>query len=379
MLVTSNRGMSIQLATLGAQTRSVVIDSADGAALMTRTPAGKSYLLFVRNTDLLVQELDETAGLVRGSPKILVNDIGLVANPPLGPAVGVSPGVLAYQTGGVADVPPLIWVNRSGAEVQKLTREASVGNPKLSPDGGRLLGSRVALGESRIWVTDLRRGSSTQITFSDSSFEAVWSPDGAKVAYRRDPGGVFIAGADGSGERQIADGVNRLWDWSPDGQMLLATVGSGFRFIRVDDQQKPMVVHPPSGRLREGYFSPNGSYIVFVSDESGRNEVYVQATPPASFRTKISINGGVQPRWRSDGKELFFVSPDSTMMSVDVNTGETFSDGIPRPLFKAGGGPNLVNGYAVRADGQQFLMPGRDTQAETWPITVVLNWWAELE
>ena len=383
VLVTSSLGTSIQLATLGSQARSVVVDAADGAGLMARTPAGKSYLLFVRTTDLLVQEFDEAAGVVRGSPKVLVTDVGLVANPPLRPTVGVSGGILAYQTGGIEDVAPLVWVNRSGVEVGRLTREASVRQPRLSPDGGRFLGSRFEAGSSDIWITDLRRGSSTRVTFSGPAFDGVWSADGAKVAYRRRGAeGVVVAGADGSGERRVADPVNRLWDWSPDGRMLLATVGSGFTLIRVDEAQKPIVLQAPSGRLREGRFSPNGNYIAFVSDETGRDEVYVQATPPATFRTKISINSGILPRWRADGKELFFVSPadESTMMAVDVDTGASFSADIPRPLFKTGGGRDLVvSGYAVRADGQQFLMPGRGTQAETWPITVVLNWWAELE
>ncbi len=90
-----------------------------------------------------------------------------------------------------------------------------------------------------------------------------------------------------------------------------------------------MVIQPPNGRLRDGHFSPNGLYFVFVSDESGRDEVYVQAMPPASFRTKISINGGILPRWRADGKELFFISSGSTMMSVDVNT-----VGRSRPVYR---------------------------------------------
>ena len=381
LLRSLNGKFSIQLASLDSQARSVVVDSADGAALITRAPSGKAYLLFVRNTDLLVQEFDEAAGVVRGSPKVLVNDIGLVANPPLRPTVGVSGNVLAFQTGGVADVAPLIWLDRSGTEMGRLTRAASVRNPKLSSDGERLLGSKYTLGSTSAWVTDLRRGSSTQITFSGSAFDAVWSSDGTKVAYRRTRGGIFVAGADGSAEREVGTPIARLWDWSPDGQTLLGTSGSGFTFISVDDSQKPIVVRPPNGRLRDGYFSPNGRYVAFVSDESGRDEVYVQAMPPATFRTKISINGGILPQWRKDGKELFFVSAgnDSTMMAVDVNTGTTFSAGIPQPLFKTGGGPNLTNGYVVRADGQRFLMPGRDTQAETWPITVVMNWWAELE
>ena len=380
MLVNSNqKGMSIQLATLGEERRSTVLGITDGAALMSRTPRGKSDVLFVRNTDLVAQEFDEAAGLVRGSPKVIVNAIGLVANPPRRPAVSAVNGVLAYQTGGVAEVPSLTWVNRSGAEVQRLTRQASVRNPQLSADGERLLGSRFAAGAVDIWMTDLRRGAATQITFSSSAYDPVWSRDGRKIAYRRINGRAFIANADGSGEREVADRVNRLWDWSPDGQTLLASLLSGFTIVRVNDEQKPIVLQPPRGTVREGYFSPNGRYIAFVSDESGRDEVYIQAMPPASFRTKISINGGVLPRWRADGKELFFVSPDSNMMSVNVNTDATFSAGIPRPLFTAGGGPGLVEGYAVRADGQQFLMPGRDAQAETWPITVVLNWWAELE
>jgi dipeptidyl aminopeptidase/acylaminoacyl peptidase len=349
--------------------------------LLTRTPTGKTYLLFVRTGDLLVQEFDETAGVVRGSPKVLVTGIGLVANPPLRPTVDVRSGVLAYQTGGVAEVPPLTWVNRSGIEAGRLTREASVAEPRLSSDGDRLLGRRFDLGSSVIWVTDLRRGASTRITFSSAAFDGVWSPDGSKVAFRRSGAlGVVVAGADGSSERRVADPVDRLWDWSPDGHTLIATVATGLALIRVDGTQKPVVVQAPRGRIRNASFSPNGNYIALVSDETGRDEVYVQALPPATFRTKVSITGGALPRWRADGKELFFVSTDdgSPMMAVDVDTGAMFSAGIPRPLFKTGGGPNLVGGYEVRADGQQFLMPGRTAQ-ETWPITVVLNWWAELE
>ena len=349
--------------------------------LITRTSNGKAYLLFVRNTDLLVQEFDEPSGVVRGSPKVLVNDIGLVANPPLRPAVGASGRVLAFQTGGVAEVAPLIWVNRSGVEVDRLTRTASLRVPRLSSDGGRVVGSRFTGGSSGVWVTDLRRGSSTQITFAGSAFDATWSFDATKVAYRRNQGALFVVNADGTGERQIGTPVARLWDWSPDGRTLLGTIGGALALVPVDSSQKPIVVQPPRGRLRDGYFSPNGRYMAFVSDETGRDELYVQATPPATFRTKISINGGTLPQWRADGKELFFVSAgnDTMMMAVDVNTGATFSAGIPRPLFKATSGQNLNVGYAVRGDGQMFLMPGRGTQGETWPITLVLNWSAELE
>jgi Tol biopolymer transport system component len=380
--VTSSKGTAIHLARLGSQERSVVVDPADGAALMARAPTGKSYLFFVRATDLLVQEFDETAGVVRGSPKVLVTDVGMVANPPLLPTVGVSGAVLAYQTGGVADVTPLAWLDRSGAEVEKLTKEASVAQPRLSPDGRRLLGSRFDIGTSGLWVADLQRGSSTRITFSGGAFEGVWSPQGTKVAYRRSANlGLLVANADGSGEQRVANSVGRLWDWSPDGRTLLTSLTGGLALINVDGAQKPIMVPGRGGRQRDASFSPSGNYIAFVSDETGRDEVYVQATPPATAWTKISINSGILPRWRSDGKELFFVSPadDLTMMAVDVDTGTAFSAGVPRPLFKTAGGQGLITGYAVRADGQRFLMPQRDAQPTTAPITVVLNWWAELE
>jgi Tol biopolymer transport system component len=379
ILVNATPSGSIQLARVNSPERTHVVDTVNGAALMTRTPMGKSYLLFVRNTDLLAQEFDETAGVVRGAPKVIVNDIGLVANPPLRPAVGAANGVLAFQTGGVAEVPQLIWLNRSGAEVQRLTRGASVRNPRLSGDGERLVGTRFGSG-SDIWITELARGASTQITFLRNAFDPVWSPDGKKIAYRRSDGTAVIVGVDGSGERQIAKTVGRLWDWSADGRMVLAGLSGGFTMIPLDDGEKPTNIQPPNGRLRDGHFSPNSRYYAFVSDESGRDEVYVQAVPPSSFRTKISIDGGIAPRWRRDGKELFFLSPSSTLMSVDVNAGAAFSTGVPRELFKTAGGPNLAfGGYVVSRDGQQFLMPGRDSQTDTWPITVVLNWWSELE
>ena len=153
--------------------------------------------------------------------------------------------------------------------------------------------------------------------------------------------------------------------------------------VPVEGTEMPLVIQTRNGRLRFPEFSPTGKFIAFVSDESGRDEVYVQPVPPASgTRVNVSVNGGVLPRWRRDGRELFFRSTDvnGAMMSVDAQeNGDVFSAGVPRLLFKAAS-PNLAQGFAVRADGQRFLIPALDNlEGGGSPINVVVNWWVELE
>jgi hypothetical protein len=142
----------------------------------------------------------------------------------------------------------------------------------------------------------------------------------------------------------------------------------------LDGSQKPIPVGSRKGRSGQGQISPNGKFIAFTSNESGRNEIYVQAMPPATGYQKVSINGGLSPRWKSDWKELFFVSPDAEMMAVDMTLEPP---GVPHRLFKGADPDDLAN-YDVRPDGQQFLIFMRQRGTQDAPITVVLNWWAEL-
>ena len=177
---------SIQLASLGSMGRTLVLDNVTSAPLVAATPRGRTYLLYIRAPDLMVQEFDERSGTIRGDPKVLLHDIGQVANPPIRPAVGVSPaGIIAYQTGGVGATGQLGWLDRSGVEVGVLTLEASVSRPQLSPDGALVAGHRFDEGETSVWVTDLERGTSTRLTFSGNARDAVWSPDGMRLAFRR--------------------------------------------------------------------------------------------------------------------------------------------------------------------------------------------------
>jgi hypothetical protein len=147
----------------------------------------------------------------------------------------------------------------------------------------------------------------------------------------------------------------------------------------LDGSEKPIPVGSRNGASGQGQISSKGKLIAFTSNESGRNEIYVQPMPPATEYPKVSINGGQNPRWRSDGKELFFVSPDAEMMAVDITLDPSFHAGVPHRLFQLkGAGPDDLAGYDVRPDGQQFLIFMRQRGAQDAPITVVLNWWAEL-
>ncbi len=177
---------SIQLETLGSVTRTLVLDATESAPLLASSPGGRSYLLLLRGTDLIAQDFDEAFGTVAGDPVVLVSDIGQVASPAIRPSVGVSPGVLAYQPGGARLTRQLAWVDRSGADVDRLPVDASVDVPQLSPDELFVAGSRLdSATSSDLWVTDLRRGASTRITFLGYAREVVWSPDGTRLAFRR--------------------------------------------------------------------------------------------------------------------------------------------------------------------------------------------------
>ena len=166
--------------------------------------------------------------------------------------------------------------------------------------------------------------------------------------------------------------------WSSNGEHLLGSSGNRVVLLPLSGDQKSIPVGSPNGNPGQGQFSPDGKFIVFYSDESGRAEIYVQPMPPASGQWKISINGVQQPRWGRDGRQLYFLSPDGKIMAVDVNLKGTFSAGVPRELFQSAvDSRRNTMLYDVNKEGQ-FLIYRHEIKQEA-PITVVLNWWAELE
>jgi hypothetical protein len=376
---------SIQLATLGSTERTMVLDNAASAPILAPTPQGKTYLLYLQESDLFGQEFEERSGTLRGKPVLVVSDVGRVAGPAIRAAVGVSPtGILAYQTGGESEAVQLTWFDRSGKPVDALPADASGVQLQISPDGSLVAVIRSVASGRSIWVTDLARKSPSPVTFGRNDVSPAWSPLGKRLAFLRVFGkdaGVHIVDVTDASKDQFLEGTigDGPTSWSPDEKYLLLGPTGRMILFALDGRQKPIPIGSRNGSSRQGRISPDGKFIAFTSDASGRGEIWVQAMPPGTLQKKVSINGGQSPRWRGDGKELFFVSPDAEMMAVDITLDPVFSADVPHRLFqlKSADPFDLAN-YDVRPDGRQFLILMRQLGTQDAPITVVLNWWAEL-
>jgi Tol biopolymer transport system component len=370
---------SLQLAALGSTERTMVLDDVVSAPILAPTPQGKTYLLYLRESDLFGQEFEERSGTLRGKPMLVVSNVGSISTAPIRAAVGVSPaGILAYQTG--LESGSLTWFDRSGKPVDALPADALGVRLQISPDGSLAAVSRSGA-SGGIWVTDLVRKSTSRVTFGQNDAFPAWSPHGKRLAFFRSGGkdaGVHIVDVTDASKDQFVGAIDGFpTSWSLDEKYLLFQLRGGRMILfPLDGSQKPIPVGSRNGSARRGRISPDGKFIAFTSNDSGRDEIYAQPMPPGTGETKVSINGGHSPRWRGDGKELFFVSPDGEMMAVDITLDPVFFAGVPHRLFSAD--PTDLANYDVRADGQRFLIFMRQRGTQDAPITVVLNWWAEL-
>jgi hypothetical protein len=362
--------MSILMSSLDSKDSSLLLEAADSAPILAPTPNGKLYLLYAkgsdRQTDLMAQQLDPASAALIGEPVTLVPSIGMVANPVVRPTVGVSAsGLLAYQSGHGASDGTLTWLDRAGKPLGTAGKPGSFNRPALSPDGIQL----ATIQNSDLSVTDLTRGTTTRLTFDRSALGPVWSPDGKQVAVNRNGKGVVV-NLDGSGERALPEKNGGVVGWFPGG--FIHTDGNILTLF-AGDAPGVQIGLPSSARP---VVSPDGKYVAYDSIASGRRQVYVEPLPPGSGRVQISVEGGTAPRWRRDGKELFFITPGK-MMAVDVTLQPKVSAAIPHPLFDLP--PGGWNGD-VHPSGQRFIHLMRSGEAELDnPITVVQNWWVDLE
>ena len=388
MLMNTTPGKaSLLLGSLDSSERRLIVPDVRSAAVVAPTPSGHTFLLYARDAALVAQEFDEASGQVRGSPRLLVDGIAKVANPPLRPTIGVSrSGVLAFQRGGDFTLVKLAWVSRGGQHVSDVSLEGLEGYPdnlSLSVDGQRLAFDADSLGARDVWLMDLTRNNMSRLTRSpEAERSPVWSPNADRVVYYKS-GKMYVKGADGSSEETVlADlsGVPR--SWSPDGKYVVYE-------LQDDSRDGRLFLWPvigggsatPVGRrdsvARGARFSPDSRYLAYASDESGRQEIYIEALPPEKGRVKVSQSGGTSPRWTSNGRELFYMATDRMLMVVDVQLGKTLSVGVPRKLFQTT--LAIANrGFEVSPDGQRVLLrEGADDLPDS-PITVVLNWWVDL-
>ena len=343
-------------------------------------PRGSGYLLFEREGALVAQRFDTTGYRLGGEPFMLLPKIEIAGS---FPTVSVSEnGVMAYMTehGSFLHV-QLAWFNRKGEHLADVGPQGRYASFFLSPDGNRIALNRVDRDDSNAWILDLRRGGAfTKLTF-ESGGTPVWSPDGRRIAFvnRRDGAIVYEKKADGTGgEQRVGGPVGFLTDWAPDGTLLGESAGALW-MLKNGKEVKPQ--SPNEASRRQSRVSPDGKWIAYTSDESKRQEeVYVQSFPAAGAKYQISTEGGTQPRWRRDGRELFYIAGNGKLMAVPVQTGASFEYGAATALFQppVPEGPATA-GYEVSADGQNFLMRTIPSGAPMPPITIVTNWLAAVK
>jgi Tol biopolymer transport system component len=337
----------------------------------------------------MAQAFDAGRLALHGEP-IRVAD-SLAFNPATGrAAVAVSDtGTLVYRHGTAFERSQLNWYDRSGKPLNALREPGLYRGVALSPDNTRAaVHQHEEPGGGDVWVQDLSRGTFTKLTFNAHNFAPAWSHDGAHIYFTSDRDGVMtiyrISSSGAGGVERILTPQGFYEDAAPDGQWILyggAGAGIDIWLLPLKGERKPKVL--VSTNFFDGFskFSPNGRWIAYESDESGSRQVYVQPFPEQSGKWQISTTGGRYVRWARNGRELFYLTEDGMMMTVDVQPeGSAFRAGTPRPLFKTNPvlgnhrGSTLDIPYDVSRDGQRFLVNERVGTTQNTPITVVLHW-----
>jgi Tol biopolymer transport system component/predicted Ser/Thr protein kinase len=353
-------------------------------------------LLFIRQNTLMAQPFDSASGQARGEAFPVAEDVSFDF---IFAKITVSEtGVLLYE--GSVGPKQMAWYDRGGKLLEAVSAPGEVGEPTISPDGKTVVFRRGSIGVSDLWLRDLSRGGEQRITTDGSTNIApVWSPHGDRIVFNSNrEGGIFnlyqkAEAWTGQDEQLLATANNKVpTQWSRNGLIVYQELDpkgeQDIWVLRVDGnkERKPVLFLRSAFNEFEGQLSPDSHWMAYTSDESGRREVYVQSFPRGESKRQISIGGGEQPRWRADGKELFFVGADGNMMAASGKTGAgakpSFEPGAPQQLFEAhlnqGGAP--IFEYDVTGDGKRFLLNTVAGNSAASPLlNVVVKWDAGLK
>jgi len=346
------------------------------------------YVLFVRDRALLAQRFDAGKLALRGEPFPIVDDVAVGGGGAANAEFSASEnGVLVFRGSAGAGTTRLTWVDRTGKDIQVLGDPGTYSDQVASPDGRRIA-VESGSGNPDIWTIESGRNVTTRFTFSPASdYWPVWSPDGGSIAYTSDqasPFAVFVKPATGARPESLLSHVPVSigpCDWSLDGSNIACLVQAGGGWdIWIQPaggaRAYPLLASP--FRKLEPRFSPDGRWIAYSSNESGRREVYIQPFPGLGGKWQVSSQGGRDPEWRRDGKELFFLSLVGAVTAVDVagSAGTTLELGAPRVLFPGvlSDESPIGHNYAVSADGQRFLLRKPVREGELPATTVFMNW-----
>jgi Tol biopolymer transport system component len=368
-------------------------------ALYAARPGGRGILLFRRDATLMAQRFDPDALATEGDMFPVAESVPF-GNPLLNTfgAFTVSDnGTLAYQISGTALRRELVWVDRSGKRLDAATMPANIQDRfSLSPDG-KTLAMRIAPGRAtvgEVWLQDLTRGVLSRFTFRGAIVNnPIWSPDGTRIVFStQDVGGysydIFQKLVTGNEKEEslLHSDINVLTtDWSTDGRFIVymaqaVQTALDIWLLPLTGERKPTVYLQTPFNEVDGQFLPDAEdgqrWMAYQSNESGRDQIYLQTVPASGAKYQISTEGGTVPRWRRDGRELFYLSADQRLVAVPITAGSRLQVGKPQPLFANAG----MNSFVPSKSGDRFLInvPASGEQAVTPPIVVVTDWTATI-
>jgi eukaryotic-like serine/threonine-protein kinase len=383
------QGQGIYITSFDGKETRRLLDLRDSAVAY----AEPGYLLFRRETALVAQAFDTKTLQLSGEQFLIAEQVGYEVSTLQANFSVSQTGRLAYSSGSFGKA-QLTWIDRSGKELGVIGQPGFYIRPSFSPDGKRIAVDGPDLqGNRDIWLIDVESGNPTRFTFDPSTeIFPVWSRDGRIVftSDREGPRHLYQKNATGAGKEEplLKSDSNKIpMDWSRDGRFIVYTVNDpktkiDLWVLPLFGDQKPFPFLQTEANERLARFSPDARWIAYVSDESGANEVYVQTFPASGGKWQVSSSGGYHLAWRPDGKELFYISSDKKMMVVEVKgEGATFERGAPRALFdvRIPSFNTPLAQFAVTADGQKFLVAKPVGENTSTPITVVLNWTADLK
>jgi eukaryotic-like serine/threonine-protein kinase len=379
-----------------------LLETALGGAYVPSSDSGTGQLLFLRDGALMAQTFDTRRMELSGEPVTVAQQVGSFLDSGFFSVSGN--GVLVYRTG-ASGGSRLAWFDGQGKALGTAGEPAAFYTLALSPDGARAVAGRLDSQNPAVslWLLDFSRGTSARFTFdSFDDTNPVWSLDGNRVIFSSARGGVhdlYQKLASGAGDEQVllkSDQDKYPESWSRDGRFLLyeawdpKTTNSNLWVLPLEGDRKPFPFAPTEFNDRDGQFSPDGRRIAYVSDESGRDEIYVRTFSPDSTAAAsdpggkwlISTAGGREPRWSADGKLLYYMAFDGKLMAVKIATQPVFRAEVPSPLFQTPPPTSLSahgESWDLTQDGKRFLFLAPVEQAEQAPFTVVLNWQAVLK
>jgi len=376
---------AIFVGSLDSNEKHFVVEASANAAY-----AAPGYLLFYRDKTLFAQPFDLKRFALTGEARVVLTDLQYQPQVKRALFDASENGLLVAQTGSGVALSQPVWFDRKGKELGAVGKPDVYGNVSIAPNGQSVAVSitDIASQNTDIWTYDLQRGKTKRLTFDPAQDSVpIWNPHAAQLVFasnRRDFNNLYVKNSDGAQEeKSIADSeVDKFPnDWSTEGKYVLYTQDTDFWFVTLPELKGSLFLKAPSV-LRNGQFSPDGKWVAYASNETGKWEIYVTSFPTPRGKWQVSVGGGEQPRWRSDGRELFYLSPESKVMAVPVTTGANFDSGTPVALFQATPRQPIpiydLFVYDVSRDGQRFLIITPVKEAEAAPMSVVLNWTANL-